>query len=143
MKRILTLAFLLLGMSASLMAQRGYQVKGVVEDALGPVIGATVMEAGTSNGTSTGLDGDYVLTVKNADATVEISCIGYASQSFKASAVPAVVRLEEDTHFLDEVVIIGYGSVKKTDMTGSVVSIKPTTSTVVQLHPPSRCLWVR
>ena len=124
MKRILTLAFLLLGMSASLMAQRGYQVKGVVEDALGPVIGATVMEAGTSNGTSTGLDGDYVLTVKNADATVEISCIGYASQSFKASAVPAVVRLEEDTHFLDEVVIIGYGSVKKTDMTGSVVSIK-------------------
>ena len=102
----------------------GYQIKGVVVDATGPVIGATVMEAGTSNGVSTQLDGDYTLTVSRADALVEISCVGYATQSFKASEVPAKVVLLEDTEFLDDVVVIGYGTVKKSDMTGSVVAIK-------------------
>ena len=105
-------------------AQSGYEVKGVVVDAVGPVIGATVIEQGTTNGTSTGLDGDYVLTVSSADAVVEISCIGYASQTFKASEVPATVTLAEDSQFLDEVVVIGYGTVKKEDMTGSIVAIK-------------------
>ena len=124
MKRILTSVALLLAVTATVFAQGGYQVKGVVEDALGPVIGATVMEVGTTNGTTTGLDGDFVLRVKSADATVEISCIGYASQTFKASEIPAVVKLEEDTHFLDEVVVIGYGTVKKSDLTGSVSTVK-------------------
>ena len=77
MNRIKTLvsiaALLLLGISLS--AQNGYKVKGVVIDEQGPVIGATVMEKGTTNGTSTGLDGDYELTVSSADAVVEISCI--------------------------------------------------------------------
>ena len=72
-------------MGVSVFAQGGYEVKGVVVDAIGPVIGATVIEQGTTNGTSTGLDGDYVLKVSSADAVVEISCIGYASQTFKAS----------------------------------------------------------
>ena len=71
-------------MAASVFAQGGYEVKGVVVDAIGPVIGATVIEQGTSNGTSTGLDGDYVLKVSSADAVVEIRCIGYASQTFEA-----------------------------------------------------------
>ena len=124
MKRILTSIAVLAIACASVFAQGKYQVKGVVEDALGPVIGATVLEAGTTNGVSTGLDGDYVLTVSSPDATVEISCIGYATQTFKASAVPAVVTLGEDTNFLDEVVVIGYGTVKKSDMTGSVTAIK-------------------
>ena len=87
MKRIMTLCVSLLlcaVMGASVSAQGGYEVKGVVVDAIGPVIGATVIEQGTSNGTSTGLDGDYVLVVSSADAVVEISCIGYASQSFVA-----------------------------------------------------------
>ena len=126
MKRILTaVAVCLLSLAATTMlAQGGYQVKGVVVDAMGPVIGATVMEQGTTNGTSTGLDGDYVLTVKSADAIVEISCIGYASQTFKASEVPATITLVEDAEFLDDVVVIGYGTVKKNDMTGSVTAIK-------------------
>ena len=111
-------------MGVSVFAQGGYEVKGVVVDGIGPVIGATVIEQGTANGTSTGLDGDYVLTVSSADAVVEISCIGYASQSFVASQVPAVVTLSEDTQFLDEVVVIGYGTVKKEDMTGSITAIK-------------------
>lgn len=75
MKRILTSIAVLLMACATVFAQGKYQVKGVVEDALGPVIGATVLEAGTTNGVSTGLDGDYILTVSSPDATVEISCI--------------------------------------------------------------------
>ena len=86
MNRIMSLcaALLLTFVSggAIVSAQSGYEVKGVVVDAVGPVIGATVIEQGTTNGTSTGLDGDYVLTVSSADAVVEISCIGYASQTF-------------------------------------------------------------
>ena len=126
MKRIMTaVTVLLLCLTATTVsAQGGYQVKGVVVDALGPVIGATVMEQGTTNGTSTGLDGDFLLNVSGPDATVVISCIGYATQTFKASEVPAKVTLAEDGEFLDEVVVIGYGTVKKSDMTGSVSTVK-------------------
>jgi len=126
MKRILTLVAVTLFGAATTMAsaQGGYQVKGVVVDSMGPVIGATVIEQGTTNGTSTGLDGDYVLNVSSADAIVEFSCIGYSTQTYKASEVPATITLAEDADFLDEVVVIGYGTVKKSDMTGSVVAIK-------------------
>ena len=124
MKRILTSVAVLLIACTAVFAQGKYQVKGVVEDAMGPVIGATVLEVGTTNGVSTGLDGDFVLTVSSPDATVEISCIGYATQTFKALLVPAVVTLGEDTNFLDEVVVIGYGTVKKSDLTGSVSTVK-------------------
>ena len=111
-------------MTTAVFAQGGYQVKGVVTDALGPVIGATVIEQGTTNGTTTGIDGDYVLNVAGANSIIEISCIGYATQTFKASEVPATVHLEEDSEFLDEVVVIGYGTVKKSDLTGSVSTVK-------------------
>lgn len=126
MKKILTAVVVLLtSLAATTMsAQSGYQVKGVVVDAMGPVVGVTIMEQGTTNGTSTGLDGDFVLKVSSADATVVFSCIGYATVSFKASEVPATVTLAEDEHFLNEVVVIGYGTVKKNDMTGSVAAIK-------------------
>ena len=127
MNRIMTLcASLVLSciMGVSVFAQGGYTVKGVVSDPLGPVVGATVIEQGTANGVSTGLDGDYVLAVASADAVVEVSCIGYATQTFQASQVPATVILSEDTQFLDEVVVIGYGSQKKKEVTGSVASVK-------------------
>ena len=105
-------------------AQGGYTVQGTVNDQLGPVIGAAVVEQGTSNGTSTGIDGGYSLTVTGPSAMVEISCIGYVSQIFEAAAVPAVVVLKEDNEYLDEVVVIGYGTVRKDDVTGSVSAIK-------------------
>ena len=124
MKRILTSIAVLLAACATVFAQGGYQVKGVVVDAIGPVIGASVIEQGTSNGVSTGLDGDFALTVSSANAIIEVSCIGYATQTFAASAVPATIVLAEDTHFLDEVVVIGYGTVKKSDLTGSVSTVK-------------------
>ena len=123
MKRILSALTLLLVTAGLVSAQNGYLVKGVVEDALGPVIGATVLQQGTTNGTTTGLDGDFALNVPNADAVIEISCIGYATQVFKASEVPAKVLLLEDTEFLDEVVVIGYGTLSKKEVSASIVQV--------------------
>ena len=125
MKRILTSVVMMLCIAATtVFAQGGYQVKGVVVDTYGPVIGATVMEQGTQNGVSTGLDGDYAFTVSSPSAVVEISCIGYSTQTFVASQLPAEILLKEDTEFLDDVVVIGYGTVKKSDLTGSVSTVK-------------------
>lgn len=105
-------------------AQEGYIVSGMVEDGSGPVAGAAVVELGTSNGTSTDLDGMFSLRVADPQAEVEISCIGYASRTFVASQIPKVITLTEDSEFLDEIVVIGYGTVKKDDLTGSVAAIK-------------------
>lgn len=124
MKRFLTTVAVLVIACATVFAQGGYTVKGVVVDAQGPVIGAAVLQQGTSNGTSTGIDGDYALTVPSGDAIIEVSCIGYATQSFKASDMPGTITLVEDTEFLDDVVVIGYGTVKKSDLTGSVSTVK-------------------
>ena len=123
MKRILSVIALLLLAVGVVSAQGGYLVKGVVEDAQGPVIGATVLQQGTTNGTTTGLDGDFMLRVPDADAIVEISCIGYATQVFKASEVPARILLAEDTEFLDEVVVIGYGTLSKKEVSASIVQV--------------------
>lgn len=123
MKRIITL-FVLLASAFSLFAQEKFEVKGVVVDALGPVIGATVIESGTTNGVSTGIDGEYTIKVASAGTQVEISCMGYSSQIFRADEVPATVKLKEDSVFLEEAVAIGYGSQKKKEVTGSVASLK-------------------
>ena len=123
-KNILTSLALLCAGGVVLYAQGGYGVGGTVEDQFGPVIGAAVVELGTSNGTSTGLDGGFSLTVSSPDSPVEISCIGYISQTFQASQLPSTITLKEDSEYLDEVVVIGYGSVRKDDMTGSVSAIK-------------------
>ena len=126
MKRIMTIlaAAAASAVFSANVAAQSYEVKGVIEDSLGPVIGATVLEQGTSNGTITDIDGAYTLKVSSADATVEISCIGYTTQSFKASAVPAKVMLSEDSVLLEDVVVIGYGSQKKKEVTSSVASVK-------------------
>ena len=108
------------------LAQGKYEVKGVVVDAAGiPVIGATIVEVGTVNGTTTDIDGQYVLNVKDANSVVSISFIGYKTvELVAASELLKNLTLEEDLMTLDEVVVIGYGGVKKSDMTGSVVAIK-------------------
>lgn len=105
---------------ASVQQQR--QASGVVKDAMGePVIGATVLEKGTTNGTITDIDGKFSLNVK-AGAVIEISYIGYVTQTLTAG--PNMnVTLEEDSETLDEVVVVGYGVQKKSDVTGSVTSV--------------------
>jgi len=122
MKRLFILTFTLF--AGILAYAQGYQVKGVIQDDLGPVIGATVVESGTMNGTSTGMDGDFLLYVSGPDAMVEISCMGYSSRIFKASEVPALITLTEDKTFLEEVVVVGYGTQKAKDLTAPIVSVK-------------------
>lgn len=116
-------------LAALLPALGGYAqkmtVKGVVVDATNePIIGANVVEKGTTNGIITDLDGNFTLSVERG-ATLVFSFLGYRSQELPASAQPMRVMLKEDTELLDEVVVIGYGSVKKDDATGSVTAIKP------------------
>lgn len=126
MKRILTIFAVLIAsvmFSANVFAQGEYTVKGVVVDQYGPVIGATVLEKNTTNGTSTGLDGDYTIKVSSANAIVVVSCIGYTTQEFAANAVPATVLLAEDSEMLSETVVIGYGSLSKKELSSSIVQV--------------------
>ena len=101
-----------------------YTVKGRIVDAVGPVIGAAVLEQGTLNGTESDMDGNFTLTVPSASSMIEISLIGYKTLVFQADQVPAVITLEDDTEMLEEVVVIGYGTVKKEDLTGSVATVR-------------------
>ena len=123
-RKLMALVVLLCAAGASLSAQDEYTVSGRVVDQVGPVIGATVVEQGTSNGVSTDLDGSFALKVSGPDAKVEISCIGYAPQAYRASQLPETITLQEDAEFIDEVVVIGYGTVKKDDLTGSIIAFK-------------------
>jgi len=110
------------GMSVGAYAQQ-ITVNGVVQDTQGePIIGANILVKGTTNGTITDLDGNFQLTA-DADAWLVISFIGYQAQELPAQPVMNIT-LRDDTEQLDEVVVIGYGSVKKNDLSGSVVAIK-------------------
>lgn len=124
MKRVLSIILTATLSVLGAFAQSGYTVQGVVVDEMGPVIGAGVVEQGSSNGTMTDIDGRYSLKVASADALVEVSCIGYATQTFKASEIPAQIVMSADAIFLDDVVVIGYGSQRKKEVTGSVSSVK-------------------
>ncbi len=109
--------------TAALFAQNK-TVRGTVSDAQGPAIGVSVMEKGTQNGVTTDLDGNYVITVKPG-ATLVFSSIGYAAQEIAVGSQSVInVVLKEDTEFLDEVVVVGYGTMKRSDLSGSSVSMK-------------------
>ena len=100
------------------------QITGTVLEASTdfPVIGASVVEVGTTNGVITDFDGNFVLNVAEG-AQIQISYMGFAAQTLAAKD-GMIVKLEEDTHVLQEVVAIGYGSQKKKEVTGSVASVK-------------------
>ena len=122
----LGLAVLAMAIPAQVFAQSKYEVKGVVVDTTGtPVIGASVVEQGTTNGVTADLNGQYVLRVQSAESVVTVSYIGYKTQTLVASSeLLKNLVLEEDSEMIDDVVIIGYGTVKKDDLTGSVVAVK-------------------
>ncbi|MBO4624211.1 MAG: TonB-dependent receptor [Bacteroidales bacterium] len=108
--------------SAALFAQN--KVTGKVSDDQGPAIGVSVMEKGTNNGVITDLDGNYVITVKPG-ATLVFSSIGYAAQEIVVGSQSVInVLLKEDAEFLDEVVVVGYGTMKRSDLSGASVSMK-------------------
>lgn len=123
----LGLALLVMAVPAQVFAQSGkFEVKGVVVDAAGnPIIGATVLEQGTTNGITTDFNGQYVLKVQSGQSVVSISYIGYLTQSYAAISTELQrVVLEEDSAMIDDVVVIGYGTVRKNDLTGSVSTVK-------------------
>ena len=111
-------------------------VTGTVEDAMGPVIGASVVEKGVpSNGCITDIDGNFSLKVKQ-NATLIISFVGYKTVEIPLKGQRTVkVTLQEDTEMLDEVVVVGYGTMRKKDLTGSVVQINP--SKIADSNPAS------
>ena len=106
--------------------QQANKVTGIVKDANGePVIGANVTVKGQSIGTITDIDGRFVLDAPK-EAVLQITYIGYVSQEVKVSGKREInVVLKEDSEMLDEVVVVGYGTMKKKDLTGAVSQIRP------------------
>ena len=117
-------------------------MKGVVTDNFGPVIGANVLVKGTTNGVITDVDGKFVLSDVPEDAVLQISFIGYVTQEIKvAGKTEFNVQMSEDAKALEEVVVVGYGSQKKVNLTGSIGKVdskvlesRPITSTTSALQ---------
>ena len=108
------------------MALQAATVKGSVVDATGePVIGASILVQGTTNGVITDIDGNFILTNVGSDATLIISYVGYKTQNIKVAGRNSFkIVLVEDAEILDEVVVVGYGVQKKSSVTGAISSVK-------------------
>lgn len=120
--------------------QQNRKVTGTVSDAFGPVAGANVIQKGTTNGTTTDMDGNFSIEVP-ANATLQISFIGYIPQDIVVKNQNVInVLLKEDTQALEEVVVVGYGTMKKKDMTGAVASVKMDDTPVATVSTVSHAL---
>lgn len=106
--------------------QQTVTVTGVVKDKSGePIIGANILEKGTANGMITNVDGQYTLKVKDANSVLSVSYIGYKTQEITVGNKRKIdIILADDTELLDEVVVIGYGTQKKGDVTSAISSVK-------------------
>lgn len=129
--------------SANVITQQGKAITGTVTDKLGPVIGANVLIKGTSRGVITDIDGNFTLTDVPENAVLQITFIGYQTKEVKvtASTKRLLISLVEDSQNLDEVVVVGYGSQKKVNLTGAIGQIdskvlesRPITSTTSALQ---------
>lgn len=112
------------GVSIECVLQEGIRITGSVKDINGePIIGANILEKGTGNGTTTDIDGNYSLTVKTPQSILAISYIGYKTLEVPASNARSgqlQVVLKDDSELIDEVVVVGFGSQKKVNLTGAV-----------------------
>ena len=123
-RRLTTLVCLFWVVTQVALAQDPLKVSGTVVDEMNePVIGVSVLEKGTTNGTITDIDGQYSLSVKRG-ATIVFSYIGYATQEKQATSGVLNITLSEDRQALDEVVVVGYGVQKKSSVTGAISSVK-------------------
>lgn len=127
------LSFLLIN---GILFAQDLNISGTVKDVDGqPLAGANIIEKGTTNGTQADFDGNFSMKVKNANATLEISFLGFVQKQIPLNGKTVLsIVLKEDLESLDEIVLIGYGGVKKSDLTGSVstVSAKDLNITVNQ-----------
>ncbi len=121
--------------------QTGKRITGTVVDANGePVIGANIIETGTTNGTVTDVNGNFSLQVDN-NASLKISYIGYLDQNINTAGLNSFnITLQEDMQALDEVVVIGYGTQKRGNLTGSIATISNKELTKVPLSSPTNAL---
>ena len=111
------------GLSTPPAVQQAKKVSGVVQDAMGPVIGASIKVKGTNTGVATDFDGKFTLSV-NPGSTLIVSYIGYITKEVKVGNQTSLkIFLEEDKKLLDEVVVVGYGTMKKSDISGSSVNL--------------------
>ena len=133
---VLALAFAMFAIGISA------QTKVTVVDATGePLIGASVIEKGTQNGGITDFDGNFTIKLSNEKATIVISYIGMKTKEVPAAGKSQInVTLEDDATTLNDVVVIGYGSVKKKDLTGSVSTVNSETLQAVPVANASEAL---
>ena len=96
---------------------------GVVRDALGPIIGAGVVVKGTTTGVVTDVDGRFELPGVQPGSTLEISCVGYVTRSVVWNGQSLDILLEEDSELLEGIVVVGFGTQKKVNLTGSVSTV--------------------
>lgn len=122
--RLICLVLLL--QTALLIHANGIEIKGVITDESDlPMIGVSIMIKGTTIGVITNLDGAFSINAPNKDIILEISYIGYKTAQIKVGNESFInIKMEPDTQTLDELVVVGYGTVKKKDLTGAVVSLK-------------------
>lgn len=130
--------------SEQIIQQQKKQVTGTVVDINGePIIGANIVEKGTTNGTITNIDGNYTLSVEN-DAILQFTYIGYLEQNINITGLSTInITLEEDTKALEEIIVIGYGVVRKSDLTGAVSSVKSEDITKMATNSPLAALQGR
>lgn len=147
MKKRVTLLIALLMASISYIYAQQLTITGTVTDkGLGdPVIGATILVQGTTNGTVTDMDGKFSLDVSKGDI-LHISYIGYQPQTIKVDGVQKVytIQLGEDTQALDEVVVVGFGTQKKVNLTGAVSTVDTKaleSRPVAQVDKPCKVLF--
>ena len=130
---------------ATTLSYAQHTVSGVVKDTFGePIIGANVVEKGTTNGSITDIDGKFSFAMTRSTATLVISYIGYESLNYpyKGEGVVTIV-LKENSQDLDEIVVVGYGTMKKKDLTGAVSSIKADEITAFAVSNPIQALQGR
>lgn len=133
-----TLLCLFFGVQMNAQSGQGSIITGKVTDATGmPLPGVNIVEKGTTNGVSTDFEGGYQIKVKDKNATLSFSYLGFKNQDIPLAGKNSLsISLEEETNTLNEVVVVGYGTVKKSDLTGAVNTIKPETITERNVTSP-------
>jgi TonB-linked SusC/RagA family outer membrane protein len=124
LKSLLLISLIIFSSAVPISAQNGFTVRGTVTDITGfPLPGVNVVEKGTTNRAVTDLDGNFSLKVPDKGVTLTVSFLGYTTKNVVVKDKDLEITLEEDSKVLDEVVVVGYGTMKKRDVTGAITSI--------------------